>query len=98
MTSDQFFSSSRFKGLLVAGLILLTLFWFVSIRLMALPLIVIAFILLWRFQPGRRVKPVLIAFALAAAATISPFDVSLINAPGPPHFVPLVMGLPGPEL
>lgn len=31
---------------------------------------------------------------LFEAMSVSPYDVSLRNAPGPPHFVRLVMGLP----
>jgi len=38
---------------------------------------------------------VFVAFVIAA---FLPVDISFQNYPGPPHFVRLVMGLPGPEL
>ena len=34
---------------------------------------------------------------LGIATTLLPFDVTLHNAPGPPHLVPLIMGLPAPQ-
>ena len=35
---------------------------------------------------------------VAILTTLLPVDVSLHNAPGPPRFVPLEMGLPAPEM
>jgi hypothetical protein len=43
----------------------------------------------------RRLLPLSI---VTLAVTLSPFDVSLYAKPGPPRFVPVVMGLPSPEL
>ena len=47
---------------------------------------------------GRRARPPIVWWLVALATTFMPFDVSLHNAPGPPHFVPLVMGYPSPEM
>ena len=39
-------------------------------------------------------KLVFLAFLVAASL---PVDISILNYPGPPRFVPLIMGMPGPE-
>jgi hypothetical protein len=67
----------------------------VSGRLLSLPLALLAVVLLTTGVRWRTLRHwAVAAWVLALATTFLPFDVTLRNYPGPPRFVPLIMGLP----
>ena len=77
------------------GVALLWILWLPTpFRLLALPLLgatlaLIVIHLVWRGRPWWWV-----AWMLTLGASFLPIDITLANSPGPPRFVPLVMGLP----
>ena len=44
-----------------------------------------------------RGKIIVIGWLIFVAVTFQPFDITFRNVPGPPRFVPYVMGLPSEE-
>ena len=77
-------------------LLLSTLFWFIALRFISLPFLIVAWGLL--VKCGRsNLRPSLISWAVWLVLSFSPIDVLPIPKGGPPRLVPLVMGLPRPE-
>lgn len=68
-----------------------------SHHLLCLPIYFAACGLYFSFRYHRRVGLLIGLIGLFYASTLFPVDVSLINAPGPPHFAKLLMGEPEPE-
>jgi hypothetical protein len=50
------------------------------------------------FVIGRGYRPLAVCGAILSALILSPIEISMFRRPGPPGVVPLIMGLPGPEL
>jgi hypothetical protein len=50
-----------------------------------------------RFLFTSRTKWLRLVFIAFLVTAFVPVDISLENYPGPPRFVPLIMGMPGPE-
>lgn len=69
-----------------------------SFRLTAFILLFALAISYFRFLRSSRTIWMRLIFVSFLIAVFLPIDVSLRNVPGPPRFVPLVMGLPGPQL
>ena len=93
-------SGGVFRWLILPAMMTLcSLLWLTSrFRLSAL-VFLLAFLGLYLFQfLGRRPALMAVAWLLFLVAMFLPVDVSLVNYPGPPRFVPLVMGMPGPKL
>ena len=65
-----------------------------SFRLTAFVLLVALAISYFHFLRSSRTKWMRLIFVSFLIAVFLPIDVSLENFPGPPRFVPLVMGLP----
>jgi hypothetical protein len=78
----------------VVGLLLSMLWFLFSIRLIALPLLVLLVVVL--SIPSLRMRRTLLIGSWIAflGATLMPFDVTLRMAPGPPHFVSCCPGAP----
>ena len=75
-------------------------FWLVlSLRLITLPLAALTLVLAAVSLQRRSLRRwALIAWAVTVTVPLLPVEFTLINVPGPPRFVPLVMGLPNEEL
>ena len=52
----------------------------------------------FHFLSTARTRLMRLLFVSFLIAVFLPIDVMPVNVPGPPRFVPLVMGMPGPEL
>lgn len=65
-----------------------------SCRLISLPLLIAVWWACFSFRRSRRFLRVLVLWILLMLSSFSPVDISFKNYPGPPHLVPLVMGLP----
>ena len=50
------------------------------------------------FLHSARTRAMKLIFVSFLIAVFLPIDVWPVNFPGPPRFVPLIMGMPGPEL
>ena len=92
-------------GGIVIGYIAFPLLLYFSVIWMAATLRVVSNLLfmgvLWvyfRYIRGRRSKLPLGLWLVAFLTTFLPADISFHDAPGPPRFVPLVMGLPDYDL
>jgi hypothetical protein len=86
-------------GLLFVILLYVSVLWFATAeRILSIPFLFWVAWDLHRFFRGKTAQLPYIPWLLAILMTLLPVDVSLNNAPGPPRFVPLVMGLPGPDL
>lgn len=68
--------------------------WFSSVRLTAFVLLIALGVSYVCFLRSSRTKWMRLIFVSFLIAVFLPIDVSLRNYPGPPRFVPLVMGLP----
>ena len=68
-----------------------------SFRLTAFVLLVALAVSYFHFLRSARTKWMRLIFVSFLIAVFLPIDVSLQNYPGPPRFVPLVMGLPLPQ-
>jgi hypothetical protein len=82
----------------VTGVVILLFWQLITWRMtggLLLPIILSACWL--RHMPARRYA-LCGLLALFIAAPFNPYDISFMVRPGRPHFVRLVMGLPGPEL
>ena len=90
--------TKAFKALL--GPVLLLTCWVVlynSFRVTALVLLLVligAYVHFVRTSKTGLMRLVFVGFLIAA---FLPIDVTVHNAPGPPRFVPLIMGMPHPE-
>ena len=68
-----------------------------SFRLTAFILLIALAVSYFHFLRSSRTKWMRLIFVSFLIAVFLPIDVSLQNYPGPPRFVPLVMGLPLPQ-
>jgi hypothetical protein len=68
-----------------------------SFRLIALAPLAAVVILFFCFLRSGKTDWIRLAWVVFLISTLLPFDISLKNYPGPPHFVPLVMGYPADE-
>ena len=96
--SDPTKQSKRNWHLIIPAAIFGCLWSWLTLRGLCLVFLVPAFAALWTLHRHGRavlVSSLWIAFALSP---LSPVGFSFQNLPGPPRFVPLVMGLPGREL
>jgi len=91
--------STVLHGLLFVILLYASLLWFAAAaRMLSIPFL---FWVAWglnRFFREKTARLPYIPWLLAILTILLPVDVSLHNAPGPPRFVQLAMGLPGPGL
>ena len=78
------------------GLWLSTLFWFIAIRFVSFPVLIVTWVLFLK-RGGKDLRPSLIAWAAWMLLTFSPIDVLPFQRGWPPRIVPLVMGLPKHE-
>ena len=87
-----------FKLLLCPALFLVAIgLLLTSFRLTAFVLLIALAISYFHFLYTSRTRLMRVIFVSFLVAVFLPIDVSLQNFPGPPRFVPLVMGLPTPE-
>ena len=90
-------------GLFLVGplvLIISTLWLLVALsdrRLLCLPIYLAACGLYFSFKRHRHAGLLIVLSTLFFGSTLLPVDISLINAPGAPHFARLVMGEPTEE-
>ena len=68
-----------------------------SYRLLCLPIYLTACGLYFSFKFHRRARLLIAVAVLFFISTLLTVDISLINAPGPPHLAELVMGFPRKE-
>jgi hypothetical protein len=93
------FAQTKLFKFLIAPLLFLSCFvvlynsYRATARFLLLVLIVTYIHFLWTART-RWMRLIFVAFLIAA---FLPVDVSLQNYPGPPRFVPLIMGAPRPE-
>ena len=92
-------TETKFFKVLIAPLLFLVclVVLYNSFRLTAFILLLALIASYFRFlrtSKTRWVKLIFVAFLIAA---FLPVDVSVRNYPGPPRFVPLIMGMPHPE-
>jgi len=91
--------SRVFRWIVCPLLLALSLFWlllaFRWVSLFLLVLVVALRLFLPWHSRGRRLA---VVWALFVVSTFLPVDISFQETPGPPRFVRLVYGLPGPEL
>ncbi len=71
-------------------------FWFITIRFASFPLLILAWVLFFKFG-RKKLRPTVIAWSLFLLLTFSPVDIMPFPRGGPPRLVPLVMGLPRQE-
>ena len=87
---------TRIRCLVGLGLGLSTLFWFIALRFISLPALIVAWVLFVK-RSGKNIRPSLVTWAAFALLTFSPIDVLPFPRGCPPRIVPLVMGLPRHE-
>ena|SRR5687768_6530612 len=68
-----------------------------SYRFTALVLLVVLVVSYVRFLSTAKTRWMKVIFVGVLVAAFLPIDVWPVNVPGPPRFVPLIMGMPGPE-
>jgi hypothetical protein len=95
----SFTKSKIFKGLLGPVLV----FFCVAVlqsspRMSAAILLLVLFGCYIRFLFTSKTKWLRLVFVAFLVTAFLPIDISLLNYPGPPRFVPLIMGAPGPEV
>lgn len=93
VTSTKFFRRLICPSLFIFALVLLLF----SFRMIAFVLLVALAISYFHFLRSSKTGLMRFIFVSFLIAVFLPIDVSLQNFPGPPRFVPLVMGLPTPE-
>jgi len=76
------------------GLVASLLWLLISFRVLALPFVTAMIVLMVAFLLKGGRPWWLLGWLLAVVLCSVPIDVSFSNFPGPPRFVPLVMGLP----
>lgn len=90
--------SRLFKFLICPALFLLCLFLLSgSFRLMGFVLLIVLAVSYVHFLRSSRTGLMRLVFVSFLIAIFLPIDITLQNYPGPPRFVPLVMGLPTQE-
>ena len=94
LTKTKFFRFLLCPTLFFVAIVLLLS----SFRFTGLVLLVALAISYFHFLRSSGTKWMRLIFVTFLVAVFLPIDVSLRNFPGPPRFVPLVMGLPGPQL
>jgi hypothetical protein len=93
-TQTKFFTFLVCPALFIVSLAL----WLSSLRLTALALLIALATSYFRFLRSGRTALMRLLFVSFVIAVFLPIDLWPVNYPGPPRFVPLVMGMPGPEL
>jgi len=68
-----------------------------SFRVTASMLLLVLIACYLRFLFTSKAKWMRLVFVAFLVAAFLPIDISLMNYPGPPRFVPLIMGLPNPD-
>ena len=91
ITKTKFFKLLFCPTLFLVAIVL----WLSSFRLMAFVLLVALAVSYFHFLHSSRTIWMRLIFVSFLIAVFLPIDVSLQNYPGPPRFVPLVMGLRG---
>jgi len=94
----RFFDGRVFRLLIFPVLFVCSVLWFlIAYRLLALPFL-ITVVVLYCLRPKRCATwMVLLALLFFVGLSFSPIDITFENYPGPPRFVPLVMGYPTKE-
>ena len=93
----RLFDGPVFRLLVFPMAFVWTILWIsVAFRLLSLPILLAVIVMYFLGSRRCRTKWVLACWLLLVGSTLLPIDVSLRNYPGPPRFVPLVMGLLGP--
>jgi len=90
VTQTKFFRIVVGPALFLLGLSLLQF----SFRLTGLVLFVALLVSCVYFLRTSNSRPMRLLFVAFLIAVFLPIDVTLVNYPGPPRFVPLIMGLP----
>jgi len=93
ITKTKFFSRLFCPTVFLFAIVLL----FISFRLTAFVLLIALAISYFHFLRTSRTRLMRLIFVSFLVAVFLPIDVTLQNFPGPPRFVPLVMGLPTGE-
>jgi len=68
-----------------------------SFRLSGLILLVLVFVSYLHFLRSHKTNLMRFTWVIFLIAVFAPIDITFQNLPGPPKFVPLVMGFPLPE-
>ena len=87
-----------FRRFLFPILFACSFLWFLAAyRLVGIPLLVTVIVLYFRKPQRCATRWVVLVWLALLGTTLLPVDISFRNYPGPPRFVPLVMGLPARE-
>jgi len=85
------------RGVCPAVLLFFTGFWLVlDPRILGLVCLLVIAALSIALRWRRNTTPLFFAWGCFIVCSLIPVDITFIGAPGPPHFVPLIIGLPKP--
>jgi len=91
-------TTKAFKFLVCPAIFIASLFWLLlTARLLGLITLSATAVLYFHFLRSGNAAWMRLAWVIFIISTLGPVDISFKNYPGPPHFVPLVMGLVGEE-
>ena len=93
--SLRFLDGPVFRLLIFPMMFACTVVWLLlASRLLSVPILILVIVMYFLGSVRCRTGRVVAAWLLLIGSTLLPIDVSFRNYPGPPRFVPLVMGRP----
>jgi len=82
-------------GACTLAMLLISFTWLIALfRFVSFVLLLATWFAYIRFVKTKHFRRFGLCWTLTALSLISPLDITLLNLPGPPRVIPLVMGLP----